>query len=106
MAYSMPFFMRKTGTLHIVQERVHSVRFRFGRCVFEVLVNDILGNYVVQTMIRIAIELLNGKRQGSAHWFFELRKKVDAMAPQLEKRASGNKILALFKPYTLITMPS
>ncbi|KAH7699065.1 pumilio-family RNA binding repeat containing protein [Aphelenchoides avenae] len=77
-----------------------------GRDAFDILLYDQYGNYVVQKMLNIAIDVLSGKREGDTQWFFSMRRKILLAAPRLENYSSGKKILRLLAPYNLLTLPA
>lgn len=66
---------------------------RNGRLAIEKMLFDQFGNYVVQRLLAIAIEIRHGRRKGTGSWFDPLSKKIIVNASALLRYSSGKKII-------------
>ena len=66
---------------------------RNGRLAIEKMLFDQFGNYVVQRLLSIAIEIRHGRRKGTGSWFDPLSKKIIVNAGALLRYSSGKKII-------------
>uniref|UniRef100_A0A0R3RHL0 PUM-HD domain-containing protein n=1 Tax=Elaeophora elaphi TaxID=1147741 RepID=A0A0R3RHL0_9BILA len=64
-----------------------------GQDALDVLLFDQFGNYVVQTMLDIAVEAKEKRRAGSELWFRRLAERIIKSQKKLVKYSSGKKIL-------------
>ncbi|VDN22963.1 unnamed protein product [Gongylonema pulchrum] len=65
-----------------------------GRDALDIMMFDLYGNYVVQTMIDVAIEVYEGRRQGDPKWATLLAERAIRHEFRLEHYSSGKKIIA------------
>lgn len=54
---------------------------------------DEFGNYVVQKMFEVAIDVRNGKRNGKLEWFDRLAQRIGERHDQLCRYSSGKKLI-------------
>ena len=54
---------------------------------------DQYGNYVIQRLLNMAIQMRHGQRHGKAKWFGSLSQRVIRNAQALLKYSSGKKII-------------
>ncbi|VDM46911.1 unnamed protein product [Toxocara canis] len=64
-----------------------------GADALEILLFDQFGNYVVQKMFEIAIDVRVGKRDGSTYWFDVLAQRIHQRYHQLRKYSSGLRLI-------------
>ncbi|CAG9534387.1 unnamed protein product [Cercopithifilaria johnstoni] len=64
-----------------------------GHDAVDVLLFDQFGNYVIQTMLDIAVEAKEKKRAGSESWFKRLSERIIKSQQKLIRYSSGKKIL-------------
>lgn len=76
----------------LIHNRPH-YKFRHGRSAVDILLNHQYGNYVIQTLLRVAIDVVKGKRAGDPKWFNKLRKAIVDNETRLLKYTSGRTIL-------------
>lgn len=58
---------------------------------------DQYGNYVVQTMISIAIDVHEGRREGDLLWLARLSERIARHESRLMRYSSGKKIVEKMK---------
>ncbi|KAH7730496.1 pumilio-family RNA binding repeat containing protein [Aphelenchoides avenae] len=68
-----------------------------GRSAVDILLNHQFGNYVIQTLLRVSIDVVKGQRAGDPKWFYLLRKEIIANETRLVKYTSGRTILQVLK---------
>ncbi|EJW87248.1 pumilio-family RNA binding repeat containing protein [Wuchereria bancrofti] len=66
---------------------------RKGHDALDVLLFDQFGNYVIQTMLDIAVEAKEKKRVGNDSWFKRLAERIIKSQHKLIRYSSGKKIL-------------
>jgi hypothetical protein len=59
------------------------------------LLFDQYGNYVVQTLLKVAIDVSIGRFDGDASWLSILKAVVIRNQPRLQRYSSGKKILQM-----------
>uniref|UniRef100_A0A915A4F7 PUM-HD domain-containing protein n=1 Tax=Parascaris univalens TaxID=6257 RepID=A0A915A4F7_PARUN len=64
-----------------------------GADALEILMFDEYGNYVVQKMFEVAIDVRNGKRSGKVEWFGRMAQRIDERHDQLCRYSSGKKLI-------------
>lgn len=67
---------------------------RSGRDALDIMLFDQYGNYVVQTMLDIAITVCDGKTCGNKNWLNRLRERILRYETRLSKYSSGKKLIA------------
>jgi pumilio RNA-binding family len=71
----------------------------YGREAIDILLFDQFGNYVIQRLLTICIEVITKNRQGDSEWFFVLRDKILVSESKLQRYSSGKKILEKIAPF-------
>src|SRR4051794_8047558 len=74
---------------------------------------DQFGNYVVQRLFKIAIDVCSGRREGDQTWFATIAKRVRQSESSLRRYSSGKKLLYMLAdlvrptplPYAAQSMP-
>lgn len=66
-----------------------------GRDALDVLIFDQFGNYVVQTMLVVSVEVKQGKKQGNVEWFDRLATRIVKYFHRLKNYSSGKKLIQL-----------
>ncbi|VDD87639.1 unnamed protein product [Enterobius vermicularis] len=67
---------------------------RDGNDALNVLMFDQYGNYVVQTMIDVALEVKQGIRKGKVEWYNRLVERVNVQQTRLLNFSSGKRIIS------------
>ncbi|VDN04302.1 unnamed protein product [Thelazia callipaeda] len=68
-----------------------------GRDALDIMLFDQYGNYVVQTMINVSIDVHDGRREGDAIWLSRLSERVSRHESRLLRYSSGKKIVEKMK---------
>jgi hypothetical protein len=69
--------------------------FRRGRDALDILLFDQFGNYVVQRLFSVAIEVYEGRRVGDKTWFGTIATRVMQSEASLRRYSSGKKLLRM-----------
>ena len=64
---------------------------------FQTILFNQYGNYVIQRLLEILIEVRNGARAGSPSWFDRLAKRLIQNESNLMKYSSGKKIIEVLE---------
>lgn len=69
--------------------------FRRGRDALDILLFDQFGNYVVQRLFSVAIEVYEGRRVGDKTWYSTIATRVMRSEASLRRYSSGKKLLRM-----------
>uniref|UniRef100_A0A1I7V920 PUM-HD domain-containing protein n=1 Tax=Loa loa TaxID=7209 RepID=A0A1I7V920_LOALO len=68
-----------------------------GRDALDIMLFDQYGNYVVQTMINVSIDVYEDRREGDLLWLARLSERISRHEPRLMRYSSGKKIIEKMK---------
>uniref|UniRef100_A0A7E4ZV62 PUM-HD domain-containing protein n=1 Tax=Panagrellus redivivus TaxID=6233 RepID=A0A7E4ZV62_PANRE len=87
-------FANYDALLQLVEEVFNGrVNTKNGRDSLNQMLFDQFGNYVIQRLLNIAIQMRHNERPGEATWFQALSDKIIENAQALLKYSSGKKII-------------
>ncbi|KAI6241138.1 PUM-HD domain-containing protein [Aphelenchoides fujianensis] len=70
---------------------------RYNRTPLEVILFNQYGNYVIQRLLHVAIDVVNGKRAGDKNWLVYIAHAVFRNKSAIDRYASGKKIIQLLR---------
>ncbi|OZC08707.1 hypothetical protein X798_04255 [Onchocerca flexuosa] len=73
-----------------------------GRDALDIMLFDQYGNYVVQTMINVSIDVHDDRREGDLTWLTRLSERISRHESRLLKYSSGKKIIEKMKQTELL----
>ncbi|VDK58101.1 unnamed protein product [Anisakis simplex] len=77
---------------------------RSGKDALDVLMLDVYGNYVVQTMLGVAIDVKDGKRDGLVEWFERLAGRLLRARSTIINYSSGKKLIGTLNEILLASV--